>query len=395
MNHNVYIFGNLGAGYTQFPEDVTRSIFESSAKNRKSKVQITVKRANNLVYYIYTRLLDDAQGDKFIGIAISFNGVYINDIKPLFCLFDSLLTSIVIGGSFIEFSDDGSIVSKVVSIHSRQGEVSRIVDRIAEEIRHLDSMAFRNLPPENYAIAITEQINLNDDESPIVFDKAIKDYHILNLVRSDASGFDPLNSYSLKLKDLSNKLKQQQESYRKQSEELTEVKRQKKRTKAVTILSICIIVGFVVFLAIGRNLTDQVNVLTGHNNDLEIKVHNQNEEIHGQSQTISSYKEKVFELNRSLSEARDSIIVIEEIIESQIELIKCLQDEKKDLNDQLSIKTLEANNTRKKYDDALRDKDRYFRLSTERQTEINRLKQKIASLEDELSTYQSKKKKKK
>lgn len=343
MNHDVYIFGNLGAGYTQFPEDVTRPILEAAARNRRSKVQITVRRTSNLVYYIYTRLLDDTQGNKYIGIAISFNGVYINNIKPLFNLFDSLLTPIVIGGSFIDFSDNGSIISKVVSIHSLQCEVSRIIDRIAAEIRHLDTNVFRSLPTENFSIAITEQIQLNDDESPFIFDRAIKDYHVINFVRSDASGFDPLNSYSNRLKNLSDRITQLQELYEKQSEELAVVKRQKKRTMAVTILSICIIVGFTVFIAIGRNLTVQVKGLTGRNNDLENTIQEQVLEINDKAQTISAYKSRISGLNRSLVDAKDSIASLNNTIEILSNQISSLLEENDKSGEQLSGKTIGNN----------------------------------------------------
>ena len=394
MNHNVYIFGNLSAGYTQFPEDVTRYIFETAAKDSKAKTQISVRRTRNLVYYIYTRFLDDAHGDKFLGIALAFNGVYVNNITSLFRLFEDLLTSIVIEGGLIEFADNGNLVPKSATIHSRLDVVNRIVRRISDEIKHLDSASFRSLPPENYSISVSEQIRINEDDSQAIYEKAIRDYHIINIVRSNATSSDPLNSYSLKLKKLSDSIVTLQKEFNAQAAELNKVRRQKKRTRVVSSLALCIVAIVYIFYNIGSNLTEQVHGLTGINQNLTKDIQDQSVLLTQQGQTLESYRETVSYLNDCLVIARDSISEQESVIEKQSRRIESLQGETDDVRGQLARLQTDVSEAKEKLNEISKERDSYRNLASERLTEIARLNNRISSLETELEDLQPKRRRK-
>lgn len=112
MNHSVYLFGNLEVGYTQYPDDFTKDIFQTAVREISDEQKITIHRDGSLIYYIYVRPLktDKEPRRQYLGIAISFNGVYYENIKDIFGVFEEALTSIVITGKIVEFTEKGDIV---------------------------------------------------------------------------------------------------------------------------------------------------------------------------------------------------------------------------------------------------------------------------------------------
>ena len=55
MNISVYLFGEFSVGYSQYPNDYAKIIFESFAKSAQATTQITIHRDGDLMYYGYIR----------------------------------------------------------------------------------------------------------------------------------------------------------------------------------------------------------------------------------------------------------------------------------------------------------------------------------------------------
>ena len=53
MNISVYLFGEFSVGYSQYPNDYAKIIFESFAKSAQATTQITIHRDGDLMYYGY------------------------------------------------------------------------------------------------------------------------------------------------------------------------------------------------------------------------------------------------------------------------------------------------------------------------------------------------------
>ena len=76
MNHSVYIFGDFGSGYSQYPDDFAKSILSKDVDDIKANSQIALHREGNLIYYSYYRkFLGGVSPRGFIGFSICFNGV--------------------------------------------------------------------------------------------------------------------------------------------------------------------------------------------------------------------------------------------------------------------------------------------------------------------------------
>lgn len=61
MNISVYLFGEFSVGYSQYPNDYAKIIFESFAKSAQATTQITIHRDGDLMYYGYIRKMENAE----------------------------------------------------------------------------------------------------------------------------------------------------------------------------------------------------------------------------------------------------------------------------------------------------------------------------------------------
>lgn len=253
MNVTVYLFGKLGAGYTQYPDDYARDIFSTFEYNIQSPSQMMIHRKDALIYYGYMRKLSE-QG-KYIGISFVFNGVMCSDIPALCKLCEDNITNWVVSGEILEFADNGDIVSKVDKLYKTVSEFKRLSESLSAQIVSA-KLPFLKLPPVNYAVSANAVKTFNIDDQNEAFIEALKEYSNIYIYSDSTSA--TLAGYSDKLRRLS-----------KENSDLkaenAKVLREKKRTTIVTILVIILAVGFIAILS----LVDSSNQKTRQINSLE------------------------------------------------------------------------------------------------------------------------------
>ncbi len=113
MNTTTYIFGNLGTGYAQYPQDYTQNIFKNVNKKQSSPAQLVIHRSNNLMYYTYTRHLER---NEYIGFCFLLNSVMISDLNGLFELFENTITHLSVSGEILKINNLGEIVAHAASL---------------------------------------------------------------------------------------------------------------------------------------------------------------------------------------------------------------------------------------------------------------------------------------
>lgn len=245
MNSTVYLFGVLGGGYTQYPDDYSREIFSEFEKNIKSPAQLMIHRSDAIIYYGYLRKLSE-QG-KYIGIAFVFNGAMCADYQSLCKLCEENFTNWVVSGDILEFTDNGDITSKIDKLYKTATEFKRISESLSTQIES-SNLPFHKLPPVNYAISsnVVKKFNLNDGNETI--NEALKDYSNI-YIYSDSTSVT-LTGYSDKLRSLN------QENIRLRDENV-KVQREKKRTTIVTVLSLILAVGIIIIISFANRASEQ------------------------------------------------------------------------------------------------------------------------------------------
>lgn len=161
MNSSVYVFGCLGNGYTQYPDDYAKEIYQNFYAKSTASSQITIHRDNNLIYYGYIRKLDVSS--QYIGFCVLLNGIMFSQIGRLFPIFENAVADLVARGEILHFSDRGNITSSIANLNEKQQEVERIVSVIQNQISELGSDTGK-LPPVSYGVSSNESKTFSEDD---------------------------------------------------------------------------------------------------------------------------------------------------------------------------------------------------------------------------------------
>ena len=153
MNSSVYVFGNLGNGYTQYPDDYAKGIYQIFFSEAKAPSQIAIHRDNNLMYYGYIRKMD--KGLQYIGFCVLLNGVMFSQVGSLFPIFENAVTDLVARGEILHFTNRGDVSSSISNLNEKKDEIERIASLIKNQIDNLNKEA-QKLPPVSYGTSNTK-----------------------------------------------------------------------------------------------------------------------------------------------------------------------------------------------------------------------------------------------
>ena len=150
MNCTTYIFGNLKQGYSQYPDDYAKSVFEKMLMHCEDTTQIVTHRKNDLMYYAYVRKCPS--NNTVIGLCIVFNSLMMEDTSVLFSLFEDVVGKISADGDLLTFSNDGDIVPAVDKLgEDVQGQIERVRAYLLEKAVYLEENCVK-LPPVSYGV---------------------------------------------------------------------------------------------------------------------------------------------------------------------------------------------------------------------------------------------------
>ena len=276
MKATIYIFGNFAAGYSQYPDNYTRDLFESIAKSRKGVSELIYHRDASLTYYIYTRELSNS-AKSFIGLCYVFNGILITDFTYLFDIFEDAITNIVVKGELLEFTDDGDLTTRISQLYTNTQELQRISDYLNNKLSSLGRYA-EKLPPPNYAISNTEWKTYTFDEIAIAQD-VINDYSNIRVLKGENYDTDSLKGYSHKLKTKNDTIKKLTNEIFNQKEEIAKLTRQKKQIKWVVMLLMLIMIGGLCFYFYAQEKTQVIQNKSSEINNLHDEVQDKNQKI--------------------------------------------------------------------------------------------------------------------
>lgn len=157
INSSVYLFGQLGKGFTQFPDNYAREMFQHIVAAARAKSQIVIHREGNLMYYAYVRHLADRP--QCIGLCVLLNSLMFADVNCLFALFERAVAKLVASGSIIAFNEEGNIVPVTASLTANVQDAAALVEMIRQEANALEPTT-RQLPPVSYALSNMERKTL-------------------------------------------------------------------------------------------------------------------------------------------------------------------------------------------------------------------------------------------
>ena len=164
MNCTVYLFGEFGLGYTQYPQDGAEDIFRHIASHAEAQTQIAIHRDGNLMYYVYLRRLDEGEGH-YIGYGFRVEGLLFRDLSPLFDLFGSTFENIVMADRLLTLNSRGHVVTNVGLLIEKRSEVERLINQLCNAVQAL-STQFIPLPKVIFDHLSTQVWVFGEDAAP-------------------------------------------------------------------------------------------------------------------------------------------------------------------------------------------------------------------------------------
>lgn len=242
MNHSEYVFGNLSHGYSQYPDDFTRSIFTDSQYALRGNTQIVIHRDASLIYYNYYRRLSSEDANQYIGLSVCFNGLYFKDVKKLFNIFEQVITEMVVSGRIIEFADNGSVVAKARMLYQEEAEIKRIAKSLRLLIGSVDNGTFGELPALNYGIDRREVSEFALNEINTHQNRAIATFCRVIIYKDEDFNTAQLAGYALKLESLNNRNKELSDQNSELQGTVSKLRNKQRNIKWVSLLSIVVVV---------------------------------------------------------------------------------------------------------------------------------------------------------
>lgn len=302
MNVSVYLFGQLGDKYTQYPTDYTQSYFQEFERSVKAKTAIGIRCNGDLMLYQYIRRLPDgssARGE-YIGITVVYNGVMLKDLKPLFQIYEDTITNLVVSGKILQFTDSGDIVSTVGKLYQASSEFARISEYLSAQL-NAQSALFEKLPPKNYAIneEQSKSFSVQDDMADII--EATRNYTKVYVLKDADYNSATLTSYSAKLRELNTAKELAQKTVQTQQGEIASLKRKQKNFRLVLLLTVIIFAGIIGILIYVGDTNTQINRLNTSIENLKIANNTQLQTIKQQRDSIGSLLQKTYQQTLEIS----------------------------------------------------------------------------------------------
>ncbi|MBO4481768.1 MAG: hypothetical protein J5719_04380, partial [Bacteroidales bacterium] len=227
--------------------------------------ELVYHREDTLTYYIYTREIAHSAGT-FIGLCYVFNSVLVTDFSFLFDVFEDTITNIVVIGELLEFTNDGSLSTKVSQLYTKTEELQRVSDYMNSKLSSLGRYA-EKLPAANFAISNTEWKDFTIDEVAEARN-VVKDYSNIRIRKGKDYDTASLKGYAQKLRTQNDEIKRLNDEIFKQKDEISTLEKQKKQIKWVLFLMILIVVGGISFyyyaqdkIQIIQNKSDKITEL--------------------------------------------------------------------------------------------------------------------------------------
>lgn len=350
MLANIYLFGELGNGYTQYIDDYTKPLFLDFAKQVKAKTQLLIHREDNAVYYAYIRRLSNgSSSDKYIGMCYVVSGRLIKDYQGLFNIFECAITTLVTNGVILEFTDNGEIISTIDKFYKCKAEFKQIADYLQLQLDSLDTNLVVDLPTLDYSVNTkeTKVYNLKDNNKGEI-EKAIGVYSYVFVMKDNNYNTDSLRSYSNLLKEKKKKIASLESDNRTLLNECVRLERAQKRFKTVAWLSVILAIIMISLIMVintsnerGRLIAKQGTEIRDLNDWIDnlekdsIQTHNK---LNDTQYNLHLANNTIVQQNESITFCQNRINVLRDDLDREVENGREKDRKISNLNYSLSIK---------------------------------------------------------
>lgn len=240
MNISVYLFGEFEHGYTQYPNDYSKTIFTTFAQNAQATTQIAIHRDGDLMYYGYIRKIGN---NGYLGLCVIVNGKYVTKLDGMFAVYEQVIEAMARNGYLIHYGDHGELASKVGRLYENREEIDLITQSLQVAFDRLEENAMK-LPAVNYGVAkdSVKSFSIHDNEDDVVKSSYTNGYTFF--YKSKGFNTAQMNSYKGIIAAKSKQIQELKEQCSDLKKEALKLKVKQRNTKWVALLGIVAVVLF-------------------------------------------------------------------------------------------------------------------------------------------------------
>lgn len=320
VNCSIYIFGSFDNGYTQYPDNYAKDIYQTFFAQADSKSQMAIHRDKELMYYGYIRKLDN--NSQYIGFCVLLNGMMFSNISNLFSLFENTVAEIVTRGNILKFNEQGEIVPSTSSLANVQQEVNVVTSIIRNGIDGMEAYT-KSLPSVNYSISIDEKkaFAYGDHNDAIV--EASCKYGYTYIAKEKGCDTSSLSGYKGVIRKLHKENDELSSSYNTLKSQYDKLNKQKKQYRNVILLFLIVVLcGIGIFI-----LNDTLNITQQTLSQAQNDNIQKDKSIKSLNSTITTLNGKIGNLTYSLDTEKN----LREEAESELNTLKYIYQDKQPL----------------------------------------------------------------
>ena len=207
MNCSTYLFGNNEGNFFQYPrEDSIEKQLRCVSEHLGSEPQISVFRADRLMYYAYMVRTNSRVSSSYFGICAIVNNVMTYNLPSMFRMFEAIFREVVLNNRILTINDQGAPAVKSTDVDLLQQEHNSVSAHIMELLSEGERF-FETIKVMDCSVQNDDYYDVHLSAGKQNLKTAIDNHKLVNVVK----GSDPMNPYlnglALKIRGLNDELR--------------------------------------------------------------------------------------------------------------------------------------------------------------------------------------------
>jgi hypothetical protein len=231
MNFELHIIGSR-EGFEKYPHDG----FDEEAKRCVALLQgaetLVISRAQEVIHYVYLHDIGQKGARDYVGLSISFNGVYFRSVEKAFEVMERLFETAVYEGLMIHVSDNGQVEFNPQSFYDQRAQYNQLKKGTQRVLDSLPRNSITSLPRSFRIGQGDNRVTLEEGES-VVADRVAQFDRVAVSRESGHSG----------LSDIQERLERLHKQNVEWEQKYNEERKKKKQYSLVVVLLLILLLG--------------------------------------------------------------------------------------------------------------------------------------------------------
>ena len=321
MNFELHVIGSR-YGYENYPHDGLDEELRECAALRNKCATLVISRSIGISHYVYLQSVGKKDSNDFVGLSLSFNGVYFRTTKTALEVLERLFETSMYSGLIIHIADNGEIEFNPQSFYEQRVNYNKLKE---ESQRIVDSLPRNSLTYIPHSFLIGQgNVSVNVEDGEIAIASMIAQYdRVAVSMGVKHFGYSGIQD---RLSMLYTKSVEFEKKYN--------AERKKKKQYSLVVFLSLILLGCVTGFWLLNDVLNDKNVKI---NELEENVKNQSAMITTLNEEKQTLNDLIIILNNEVRTKEDSVQILQDDISTLQSIVNSLEYENGELKTDIGL----------------------------------------------------------